>query len=937
MHTGHYVDVNPLGGEEKLEEEDEDVGVSSNVDVDNLEITDSVHMAEEDGNSCPVGEHGPEAPVQQPGEFTMASENRVEADILGVNFHHDGPVCEPRSGLEFETKEAAYSFYRQYARSVGFGITIKASRRSKKSGKFIDVKIACSRFGIKRECDTALNPRSCPKTDCKAGMHMKRREDGIWVIHSFVKEHNHEICPDDFYQSIRGANKLGAMARPKKGLQLALSEEDVQVMLENFVCMQDENPNFFYAIDLDHGKRLRNVLWVDPKGSHDYSSFCDVVFFDTFYVSNRYHLPFVPIVGVNNHFQYILLGCALIGNQTASTYSWVMQTWLRAVGGTSPRVILTDQDKSLEEAVAEVFPESRHCFCLWHVLRMIPGNLGVVDKHENFRKEFDKCVHQSFTVAQFENQWEKLVSRFELGEDDWVRSLYEDRTKWVPAYMQGIFLAGISTAARSKGILTSFDKYICRETKIKEFMEKCRTYLQERYEMEAEANAEARGKQPPLKSVSPFEKQMSKTYTSTIFKQFQDEVLGVESCHLQRDGENEANGRFQVRESGEDRSFILHWNEKHLDICCSCRSFEYRGFLCRHAMIVLHTLGISSIPPQYILKRWTKDAKSRQTFHDKSSGHSSRLQRFNDLCRRAIKLGQEASFSQEAYDVAYQSLQEALRHCVGVNDSVRTVSEPSSTAIPGSFYTEENQGSMPGQSKKKRKYKKRKLHGEVEQEPGSWQQEPSSMNSRVEEISSCDASSVKDVPVTTSNAISERINEGSSLQPQGGPLGDPPDAEDAEPLNTLPPIRGPYYINFSAGVVHVNPMLTQVGHFDIPTAFKKLYSLSDLWSSTECPPRKRNKTPRDKRSAYAMLTRENIREEEVKWKLIWKWRGPQRIRSFLWLVGHERLLMNVHQRSRGITSNDLCAACNSAAESNFVCFDGLYGGAAVMEKFGTCV
>nr|GLL23116.1 protein FAR1-RELATED SEQUENCE 2-like isoform X4 [Ipomoea trifida] len=94
---------------------------------------------------------------------------------------------EPRKDLEFETKEAAYSFYREYARSVGFGITIKASRRSKKSGKFIDVKIVCSRFGTKRDSDKAVNSRSCPKTDCKAGegssspsMLCTRRKDCSW-------------------------------------------------------------------------------------------------------------------------------------------------------------------------------------------------------------------------------------------------------------------------------------------------------------------------------------------------------------------------------------------------------------------------------------------------------------------------------------------------------------------------------------------------------------------------------------------------------------------------------------------------------------------------------------------------------------------------------------------------------------------------------------
>ncbi|GMN27345.1 hypothetical protein TIFTF001_001608 [Ficus carica] len=118
---------------------------------------------------------------------------------------------EPLSGMEFESHGEAYSFYQEYARSMGFNTAIQNSRRSKTSREFIDAKFACSRYGTKREYDKSFNRprarqtkqdpenatgrRSCSKTDCKASMHVKRRPDGKWVIHSFIKEHNHELLP----------------------------------------------------------------------------------------------------------------------------------------------------------------------------------------------------------------------------------------------------------------------------------------------------------------------------------------------------------------------------------------------------------------------------------------------------------------------------------------------------------------------------------------------------------------------------------------------------------------------------------------------------------------------------------------------------------------------------------------------------------------------
>jgi hypothetical protein len=75
--------------------------------------------------------------------------------------------------------------------------------------------------------------------------------------------------------------------------------------------MQEENPRFFYAIDLDDEDRIKNVFWVDAKGREDYQVFGDVISFDTTYITNKYKMPFAPFIGVNNHFQSRLLGLCI--------------------------------------------------------------------------------------------------------------------------------------------------------------------------------------------------------------------------------------------------------------------------------------------------------------------------------------------------------------------------------------------------------------------------------------------------------------------------------------------------------------------------------------------------------------------------------------------------------------------------------------------------
>ncbi|KAG8376115.1 hypothetical protein BUALT_Bualt09G0029800 [Buddleja alternifolia] len=611
----------------------------------------------------------------------------------------------PQNGVEFETKEAAYSFYREYARSVGFGITIKASRRSKKSGNFIDIKIACSRFGSKRHSSTTISPRSCPKTDCKASVHIKRRPDGKWFIYSFVEEHNHEICPDDFYNSIRGKNKQNLdVICQKKGLQLALCEREVELLFDYFTFMQAEAPGFYYVIDFAKEGYMRNMFWVDPKGRNDYEFFNDVVFLDTHYVRSKYNIPFVPIIGVNNHFQFILLGCALIGDEKPSTFLWLMRTWLRAVGGLSPKVVITDNDKSLIEATVEVFPDASHCFCPWHVFRDIDSNLShKLSEFEIFLRKFRKCISRSRTKAEFEKRWQKMINKFDLTNDKWIQALYEDTRKWVPTYMRDIFLGGFCTVERSQSVASFFDKYFQKETTIEEFIDKYKLFLHERCEEEAKADTVTQHTRPTLTSHSPFEKQMSKVYTHAVFKKFQAEVLAIHNFNVEKEGEGEKSILFRVDDLETKQNFTVVWNQGKCDICCLCHLFEYSGFLCRHALSVLLVCGISTIPSKYILKRLTLKAKIRDTIPRASNNVKLRVQRLDDLCKLAVKVSEEGSLSGEVYEVAWDAVEEALKHCVGMNISMKSVLESNKEG-----------SNIAKASKTKEVPKKRKVRAEAE-------------------------------------------------------------------------------------------------------------------------------------------------------------------------------------------------------------------------------
>lgn len=664
----------------------------------------------------------------------------------------EGTEMEPRDGVEFESHEAAYSFYQEYAKSMGFTTSIKNSRRSKKSKEFIDAKFACSRYGITPESESGTSRRpTVKKTDCKASMHVKRRQDGKWIIHEFIKDHNHELLPalayhfrihrnvklaeksnidilhavsertrkmyvemsrqSGEYQSV-GVVQDGLKYQFEKGGHLSLDEGDGQLILEYFKRIKRESPGFFYAIDLNEEQRLRNLFWVDAKSRNDYMSFSDVVYLNTSYLKGNEKLPLVLFIGVNHHSQPLLLGCGLVADESKPTFRWLLRTWLRAMGGKAPEVILTDQERALKAAVEEVLPSARHCYPLWHILEKIPENLTeVIKSHENFLSKFNKCIFKSWTDEKFDMRWWEMVTVFELQDDGWIQMLYEDRKKWVPTFLGDTFLAGMSTPQRCESINAFFDKYVHKKITAREFVKQYGLILHNRCEEEAVADFDTLHKQPALKSPSPWEKQMSTIYTHTIFKKFQVEVLGVVGCHPKRERQDGQIVTFRVEDCEKDECFMVTWDETISKVSCSCHLFEIKGFLCRHSMIVLQMCGFSSIPPRYILKRWTKDAKSGQPAEGEETERiKTGVQRYNDLCRRAVELSEEGSLSEEAYRIAFRALVDALKNCVNVNNSSSAAAECSNGIIGLREIELENQGNFASKMVKKRSSsKKRKV------------------------------------------------------------------------------------------------------------------------------------------------------------------------------------------------------------------------------------
>jgi zinc finger SWIM domain-containing protein 3 len=158
---------------------------------------------------------------------------------------------------------------------------------------------------------------------------------------------------------------------------------------------------------------------------------------------------------------------------------------------------------------------------------------------------------------------------------------------------------------------------------------------------------------PKLKAEASYMlRQAVSTYSPAIFKLFQEQVLRPLNYDTFLCDEIEAEENvYIVKFHGTQRDHIVRFIPKGEKVSCSCKRFEFAGILCSHCLKVLDINNIKHIPQEYILKRWTIDAKvlditSKRNQHDDPKVRMAN--RYKDLCKMYMKIAARATESDES-------------------------------------------------------------------------------------------------------------------------------------------------------------------------------------------------------------------------------------------------------------------------------------------------
>ncbi|CAB5184916.1 unnamed protein product [Rhizophagus irregularis] len=121
--------------------------------------------------------------------------------------------------------------------------------------------------------------------------------------------------------------------------------------------------------------RLSGIFWMSPSQQELYQRFSDVVLNDNTCKTNKYNMYLSVLIVKDNYERFRNIANALVEDEMAFTYTWILQCLMKATDNIAPKAFWTDSEPGLINAASQIFPTTPHFYCLFHIWQNIIKNL----------------------------------------------------------------------------------------------------------------------------------------------------------------------------------------------------------------------------------------------------------------------------------------------------------------------------------------------------------------------------------------------------------------------------------------------------------------------------------------------------------------------------------------------------------------------------------
>ncbi|XP_028056798.1 protein FAR1-RELATED SEQUENCE 5-like [Camellia sinensis] len=248
-----------------------------------------------------------------------------------------------------------------------------------------------------------------------------------------------------------------------------------------------------------------------------------------------------------------------------------------------------------------------------------------------------------------------MLDKYDAHENHWLKLTFAVKKKWGWPYVRSTWAVGISTTQLSESFNAFLKDYILSDFNLNEFFMHFERVLYEKRYMELEAGYALCQRLPKVKVTIRMLIQMGNVYTKRIFEEFQNEYFRSIESNIEAIEYGEAGTIYTVVDVGNKHARKVKM-ERDGSLGCNCTKFEREGILCCHSLKVIRDiLKMKEVPPQYIPKRWTKQAKAETVMDIKGNDIEvdvkfQQASRCKTLMTAFRALASRAAKTEETYD-----------------------------------------------------------------------------------------------------------------------------------------------------------------------------------------------------------------------------------------------------------------------------------------------
>jgi hypothetical protein len=323
------------------------------------------------------------------------------------------PLSLPPQAL-FDSYDALLQSIQQHAKSAGYAFTTSKSERRK--GKRL-IYMGCKRAGKERATvseEDRRRRRQTVKCGCQFSVKIRELANGLWSLthrkpefsihnhnpaspgafpeHRQLKDQQIQLIETHYAAQIPASRTVAILQQQTPDINIyhrdiynitaALSrakragKSPPEALISRLETEKAEG-KLYFEWRRDQQGHIAMVFLADMRSVEYLNQHPDILLLDCTYKTNKFDMPLLDILGVDNHDKSFSIGFCFLGSGIEDNYKEAIKHLCALFRpGIWPSVIATDCEAALINAVNSYFPaiRTKRVLCYWHISKCVLAN-----------------------------------------------------------------------------------------------------------------------------------------------------------------------------------------------------------------------------------------------------------------------------------------------------------------------------------------------------------------------------------------------------------------------------------------------------------------------------------------------------------------------------------------------------------------------------------